>query len=73
MIEPTPPKLLLTIEEAAQQLSLGRSLLYEQLQRGTIPSVRIGRSRRIRRSDLEAFVAELAEDDQVNRAKFRKL
>lgn len=53
-------KLLLTVEEAAQELSIGRSLLYEHLLRGDVPSVKLGRCRRIRRSDLEDFVAALA-------------
>ena len=52
-------KLLLTIEEAADQLSIGRSLMYEQVLSGALRSVRIGRLRRIANSDLEAFVEQL--------------
>ena len=54
-----PDHLLITIPEAARRLSIARSHLYKHLQRGTLPSVYIGRSRRILVSDLEAFVDRL--------------
>jgi excisionase family DNA binding protein len=59
--EPEPTTLLVTIEEAARRLSIGRSHLYEHLVRGTLRSVRIGRSRRIPLRDLEAFIDGLLE------------
>ena len=49
-------RLLLTIEEAARRLSIGRSHIYELMQRGGLRSVRMGRSRRILNTDLEAFI-----------------
>jgi excisionase family DNA binding protein len=55
-------KLLVTVEEAARRLSIGRSHLYEHLLRGTLRSVRIGRSRRIPSRDLEAFIEALRKD-----------
>jgi excisionase family DNA binding protein len=55
-------KLLVTVEEAARRLSIGRSHLYEHLLRGSLRSVRIGRSRRIAFRDLEAFVEGLLEN-----------
>lgn len=54
--------LLLTVDEAARRLSIGRSHLYEHLLRGNLRSVRIGRSRRIPSSDLDAFVEGLLQD-----------
>ena len=48
---------LLTVVEAAQQLCLSRSKVYELLADGELPSVRIGRTRRIMTSDLADFVA----------------
>ncbi|HUZ85531.1 MAG TPA: helix-turn-helix domain-containing protein [Candidatus Baltobacterales bacterium] len=54
--EEEPISLLVTIDEAARRLSIGRSHIYEQIQRGTLRSVRIGRSRRILNRDLEAFI-----------------
>ena len=54
--EEEPISLLVTIDEAARRLSIGRSHIYEQIQRGTLRSIRIGRSRRILNRDLEAFI-----------------
>jgi excisionase family DNA binding protein len=51
-----PMKLLLTISEATQVLAISRSKLYELLNSGHLQSVHIGRSRRIRMTDLEEFV-----------------
>lgn len=54
-------KLLITVEEAARRLSIGRSHMYEQLQRGHLRSVKIGRSRRILLRDLDAFLESLTD------------
>jgi excisionase family DNA binding protein len=51
-----PMKLLLTISEATHVLAISRSKLYGLLNSGHLPSVHIGRSRRIRMTDLEDFV-----------------
>ena len=40
-------KVLLTVEEAAARLNLGRTSVFGLIKRGEIESVRIGRSRRI--------------------------
>lgn len=48
---------LVTVEDAAEYLELSRSKVYELLADGELPSVRIGRSRRVSVSDLEEFVA----------------
>jgi excisionase family DNA binding protein len=50
-------KLLLTVPEAGMVLSISRSKVYGLLASGSLPSVCIGRSRRIRVSDVEDFVA----------------
>jgi len=55
------PRLLLTIGQAAQELSLSRSKIYELLGAGEIRSVRIGRSRRIPRQYLIDYVTGLDE------------
>lgn len=54
-------KLLLTPEDAADLLSIGRSKLYELLGDGRLPSVRIGASRRVPMSALVEFVEGLRE------------
>ncbi len=51
--------LLLTVDEAARALRMSRSRVYELMQRGEIPGVvHIGRSVRISRAELEAWVSQ---------------
>ncbi len=52
-------RVLITVDEAARRLSIGRSHVYEQMRLGVLRSIRIGRSRRILESDLVRFVDEL--------------
>ena len=52
-------RLLLTPSEAARTLGIGRSTLYELLRGGVVPSVRIGRCRRIVAEDLHAVIVRL--------------
>lgn len=52
-------KLLLTPEEAAELLSIGRSKLYQLLSVGALRSVTIGSSRRIPADALRSFVDEV--------------
>lgn len=47
---------LLTIEEAAHLLRLSRGKTYQMAQTGELPTVRMGRSVRIRRDRLEAWL-----------------
>jgi excisionase family DNA binding protein len=53
------PDVLLTPAEAAAVLKIGRSKLYELMARGAINSVKLGRCRRFRRSDLDLFISGL--------------
>ena len=55
-------QLLITVGEAARRLSIGRSHIYAQMQRGRLRSVRIGRSRRILERDLDHFIEDLLDD-----------
>ena len=61
-------KLLYTVPEAAAQLGIGRSKLYELLNSRALPLVRIGRAVRIPAAALEEWVArqvaEEAADEQ---------
>ncbi|WP_374986555.1 helix-turn-helix domain-containing protein [Streptomyces fradiae] len=61
MSTPTRPvePLLYKPEEAAKALGLGRSTVYELMAAGVLAYVKVGRCRRIRRSDLERYVAGL--------------
>jgi excisionase family DNA binding protein len=57
---PAAADVLLTAAEAAAVLKIGRSKLYELMARGAIESVKLGRCRRFRRSDLDRFIRDLA-------------
>lgn len=56
-------KLLLKVPEVALRLGLGESTVYAKLALGEIRSVKIGRSRRVKLEDLEAYVAGLGEPE----------
>ena len=45
-----------TTDELVRWLGLGRTKTYEMLRSGEIPSYKIGRVRRIRRQDVEAWL-----------------
>jgi excisionase family DNA binding protein len=60
---PPRPRLLHTVEEAGERLSLSRSAVYELIREGEILSVKVGGRRRITQSALDAYVAGLAPDD----------
>ncbi len=53
-------RLLYSVVEAAEVLSLSRSKVYELLAANTLQSVKIGRSRRIPHSALTDYVASLS-------------
>jgi len=56
---------LLTVEEAARRLSLGRTTLYALLKDGQITSVRVGRLRRIPAEALDAYTARLIAEQHI--------
>ena len=51
-------RLLLKPLEAAQVLGIGRSLMYEMIARGEIPSVRLGRCLRVSKESIEKWIRE---------------
>ena len=53
-------RLLYKPEEAAEALAIGRSTVYELMAEGALKYIKLGRIRRIRRTDLEAYVDSLA-------------
>lgn len=64
--EPTPPKPraspereLLTVEEAAQQLGVGRTKTFALVRSGDLESVRIGRLRRVPKSAIDHYATQL--------------
>lgn len=61
---PEPPRtpssrVLLTVEEAAQQLGIGKTLMWRLVGNHEIESVRIGRLRRVPRSAIDDYAARL--------------
>lgn len=56
MSKPQPSLLLLRVEHVGERLSLSRARVYELIASGSIPSVTIGRSRRVRADVLEAWI-----------------
>jgi excisionase family DNA binding protein len=55
-------RLAVSPAEAAEALSITRAHLYHLMERGELPSVKLGRSRRIRVSDLKALLEGGADD-----------
>jgi excisionase family DNA binding protein len=55
-------QLLVTSEEAAQALRVGRSKIYELMRSGELRSVKIGGSRRVSVTALAEYVARLETD-----------
>lgn len=48
---------LLTVAEVVEILHISRSTLYEQMDAGLLPYVKLGRARRIEREALEQYIA----------------
>ena len=57
--------ILLRVPEAADWLRLGRSTVYELINRGELPVVRVGTAVRIRVADLEAWAERQATTSHV--------
>ncbi len=47
---------LLSIPELCQELGMGKSWVYRRLRSGEIPSVKLGRSIKVKRADLEQYL-----------------
>jgi len=48
---------LLKSEEIAQLLGVSKSFAYKLIRQGMVPSVRMGRSVRVRQEDLDIFIS----------------
>ena len=49
---------LLSIPQVCQYLGMGKSWVYRRIHNQEIPSVRLGRTIKVKRSDLEQYLAE---------------
>ena len=47
---------LLSILEVCQELDMGKSWVYRQIKSGELPSVKLGRSIKVKRKDLEDYL-----------------
>lgn len=54
-----PERVLLTVEEVAERLGIGRTTTFRLVKTGEIESVRIGRLRRIHIDAINAYAARL--------------
>lgn len=56
-------KLAFTVEEAAKLLSISRAHLYRLIFTGVIGTIRIGRSRRVTKNQLDRFLERSEKQD----------
>ncbi|MCT1619303.1 helix-turn-helix domain-containing protein [Janibacter hoylei] len=57
-----PEKMLMTVAETAEVLNVGKSAVYDLIRMKRLPSVKIGRLRRIPVTAVEEYVAAISED-----------
>jgi excisionase family DNA binding protein len=60
-----PARVLLTVEEAAERLGMGKTKTYSFVLSGELESVRIGRLRRIHVDAIAAFAARLVAQNRA--------
>lgn len=61
-VAPVEERLVFTVEEAAALLGISRSFAYEAIQRGEVPSMRIGKRILVPKAALERFLAQHGSD-----------
>lgn len=58
------PDDLQTAPEVARQLRVSRTFVYEETRAGRLPAIRLGRSVRYRRSDVQRYLTAHTQDGQ---------
>lgn len=58
---------LMTVNDAAKHLSISRSSIYRLIRAGELETIHIGRSTRIVRKDLGAYVSSLKSSNRLER------
>lgn len=56
-------QLLITVEELANRLTIGRTAAWELVRKRKIKSVKIGRTRRVPITSLQEYIERLLEDE----------
>ncbi|HEV2640778.1 MAG TPA: helix-turn-helix domain-containing protein [Actinocrinis sp.] len=69
--DPTPPRgtprILLTVEEAADTIGIGRTTTFALVKSGELKSVKVGRLRRVPLAEVNAYTEQLmAEQDTTD-------
>lgn len=57
--QPLSPRLMLTVEQAAEVLGIGRTNTFALIKSGDLESIRIGRLRRVPADAIDAYTARL--------------
>ncbi len=63
--EPIMERVLLTAEEVAEALHIGRCTVYDLIRSGQLESIKIGRLRRIPVESVHAFARRMCEEAAV--------
>ncbi len=58
----TVEKMVYNIDEAAEQLGIGRTFAYQLIREGRLPSIKLGNRRLIAKADLEVFIENLRDE-----------
>lgn len=64
LLDGYPP--LLTVEDVQEVLQIGRTLAYQAMREGELPTVRIGRTVRVPRPALERYIERHTEASSQN-------
>ncbi|MFI6032438.1 excisionase family DNA-binding protein [Amycolatopsis magusensis] len=62
---PMPERILLTVEEAAERLGIGRTLAFRLIRSGEIATVQIGRLRRVPATAIQEYASRLVNQQQA--------
>ena len=58
-------RVMLTAEEAAERLNIGRTTMFALIKSGAVESVKVGRLRRIPEAALTAYAERLAAEQDI--------
>ena len=57
--QPPPPRILLTVEQAAEMIGIGRTTMFALIKSGDVQSVRVGRLRRVPLDQVHTYTNRL--------------
>ena len=66
MTTPNAPRVMLTAEQAAAVLGIGRTNMFALIKRGEIESVKVGRLRRVPADAIDAYTERLSAEQNQN-------